>query len=107
MGQRYVVDSNLDWGQDLLHLKRYLSTHNVSNVCLAYFGAAPPEYFGIKSRAVPPTLEEARRTGCVVIMSNTQFAFDGGGERRYQWLNNLRATDYVGSSYRVYDLNSQ
>ena len=107
MGSRYVVDSNLDWGQDLIHLKQYLMNHNISNVCLAYFGAAPPEYFGIKSRAVPSSLAEARRTGCVVVMSNTQFAFDGGGERRYQWLNSLPVTDYAGSSYRVYNLAAE
>ena len=102
MGVNYVVDSNLDWGQDLIRLKTYLSRHKMTNVCLSYFGIAPPAYFGIHALPVPGGLAEARRAGCVVVMSNTQFAFDGGGERSYQWLRALTPTDYVGSSFRVY-----
>ncbi len=41
-GHYYAVDSNLDWGQDLLHLKRYLNEHRLNNVRLLYFG--PKEY---------------------------------------------------------------
>jgi hypothetical protein len=104
MGGRYVVDSNLDWGQDLIHLKTYLAGRHVSKVCLSYFGAAPPAYFGIVAADVPASLQEARRSACVVVMSNTQFAFDGGGARRYQWLNSLAPTDFAGSSFRIYDL---
>jgi|GEM_PF-3413335 hypothetical protein len=41
-GHRYAVDSNLDWGQDLLHLKRYLEKHELDDARLLYFG--PKEY---------------------------------------------------------------
>jgi hypothetical protein len=39
--ERILADSDLDWGQDLLHLRRYLEEHNLSNVEIAYFGTAP------------------------------------------------------------------
>lgn len=104
-GWKYVVDSNMDLGQDLKKLPPYFAEHHLSNVCLAYFGAARPEYFGIQARPVPDNLEEARQSGCVVVMSMTQLLFDRGQKRRYVWLDGFSPTDYVGSSYRVYVLN--
>jgi hypothetical protein len=43
-GWKYLVDSNLDWGQDLKRLKSYLVDRGYSNVCLNYFGTALPSY---------------------------------------------------------------
>jgi hypothetical protein len=39
--ERILADSDLDWGQDLLHLRKYLEDHNLTNVEIVYFGAAP------------------------------------------------------------------
>jgi hypothetical protein len=102
-GFHYLVDSNLDWGQDLKRLKSYLVERNISNVCLHYFGTALPSYYGIESHPVPATLEEARRSGCLVVMSITSLyerqAFDG----RYDWMLKAQPIDTVGDSFRVYD----
>src|ERR1035438_7933183 len=102
-GFHYLVDSNLDWGQDLKRLKSYLVERGISNVCLRYFGTAPPSYYGIESQPVPASLEEARRSGCVVVMSITSLyerqAFDG----RYDWMLKTQPIDTVGDSFRVYD----
>ena len=38
--ERIEVDSDLDWGQDLAGLSRWLHAHNVQNVALSYFGTA-------------------------------------------------------------------
>jgi Dolichyl-phosphate-mannose-protein mannosyltransferase len=105
MGWKYVVDSNMDLGQDLKKLPPYLATHGISNVCLAYFGAARLDYYGIQARPVPSSVEEARQSGCVVVMSMTQLMFDRDQKGRYRWLERFAPTDYVGSSYRVYDLH--
>jgi hypothetical protein len=46
---RYLVDSNLDWGQDLERLGRYVQEHgNREPISLAYFGAAEPRYYGMR-----------------------------------------------------------
>ncbi|MBI1387780.1 MAG: hypothetical protein GC154_04975 [bacterium] len=37
-GRFYAVDSNLDWGQDLLILKRYIREHDLGKPTLFYFG---------------------------------------------------------------------
>jgi hypothetical protein len=46
-GWRYLVDSNLDWGQDLGRLRAELSRLGPRRVLLAYFGTASPESYGI------------------------------------------------------------
>lgn len=44
---RYLVDSNLDWGQDLPALAHYMEQQGIETVQLSYFGAALPEWYGI------------------------------------------------------------
>ena len=46
-GPRYLLDSNIDWGQDTKRLKFYLDAHGVKGACTAYFGLAYPFYYGI------------------------------------------------------------
>ncbi len=50
-GYRYLVDSNYDWGQDLVKLRRWLEANHVTEpVNLCYFGTADPRYYGIRHR---------------------------------------------------------
>ncbi len=46
-GHNYLIDSNLDWGQDLINLKKYLDDNHIGRIQLAYFGHAIPEHYGI------------------------------------------------------------
>jgi 4-amino-4-deoxy-L-arabinose transferase-like glycosyltransferase len=48
-GHRYLVDSNLDWGQDLKALKTWMDAEGVEHINLSYFGTAKPEYYGISA----------------------------------------------------------
>ncbi len=52
-GYKYLVDSNLDWGQDLKGLKRYMDEHGINQVWLSYFGLASPDYYGISYNYLP------------------------------------------------------
>jgi Dolichyl-phosphate-mannose-protein mannosyltransferase len=53
-GYRSLVDSNLDWGQDLKDLKRWLEARGVTEpVNLCYFGTADPLYYGISHVNLP------------------------------------------------------
>ena len=51
-GYRYLVDSNLDWGQDLKILKTYLDEQDAGEIALGYFGTADPAYYGIRYRSL-------------------------------------------------------
>jgi hypothetical protein len=53
-GHAHLVDSNIDWGQDLFYLKRWLDQHPEARpLGLAYFGNVPPSLAGIESERVP------------------------------------------------------
>jgi hypothetical protein len=52
-GHKYLVDSNLDWGQDLKGLGAYLKAQDVDRVELSYFGTADPAYYGIGYTCLP------------------------------------------------------
>lgn len=51
-GQRYFVDSSLDWGQGLTRLRAWMEDERVDRVYLAYFGTADPRAYGIDYRKV-------------------------------------------------------
>ncbi len=45
---RHLVDSSLDWGQDLPGVRRYIETkHPATPIYLSYFGFANPVYYGV------------------------------------------------------------
>lgn len=44
-GYRYVVDSNYDWGQDLLRLKKFVENNNIEKIAVDYFGGGNPKYY--------------------------------------------------------------
>ncbi len=47
---RHLVDSSLDWGQDLPSLACYSAANCSRERCyLSYFGSASPEYYGIRA----------------------------------------------------------
>ncbi len=55
---RRLVDSSLDWGQDLKGLREWLDAHpdettDPSRVYLSYFGMADPLYYGIDVQPLP------------------------------------------------------
>jgi hypothetical protein len=56
-GCNHLLDSNIDWGQDLRELQAYLRDQNVDNVGLAYFGMVPPARVGINYH-LPPSFDQ-------------------------------------------------
>jgi hypothetical protein len=48
-----LVDSNLDWGQDLARLKRYMEREGIPEVRLAYFGPASPRHLALRHEMLP------------------------------------------------------
>jgi len=52
-GYKVLVDSSLDWGQDLPGLRAWMDGHRVEQVYLSWFGIAPPEHYGVRCRYLP------------------------------------------------------
>jgi hypothetical protein len=56
-GYKYLVDSNLDWGQDAPALRQWLDANNLNStnapVYVSYFGTADLSYHGINVKRLP------------------------------------------------------
>jgi 4-amino-4-deoxy-L-arabinose transferase-like glycosyltransferase len=52
--RRTLLDSNLDWGQDLGRLRAWMDGRGVRRICLGYFGHVDPGLYGIEY-AIAPT----------------------------------------------------
>jgi hypothetical protein len=52
-GHRWLADSNLDWGQDLPRLARWMREQGIGHVQLGYFGADDPHRYGIDTDDLP------------------------------------------------------
>jgi hypothetical protein len=105
-GPDYLLDSNLDWGQDLEKLKAYLDKLHNPPLCMAYFGQAIPEYYGIASARLPVSADLAGRNGmdCVAAVSATLLYGLYTPPGAYQWLRAMHPDDRIGYSIYIYDL---
>jgi hypothetical protein len=57
-GYHHLVDSSLDWGQDLPNLARWLKQERLDReggpqVYLSYFGPTNPDHYGIRAKLLP------------------------------------------------------
>jgi hypothetical protein len=110
-GYKYLVDSNLDWGQDLRGLKGYMERRGIEEVKLAYFGTADPEYYGISYEPISDqdlaALREGRFARGVFAISATflQGLYLPGDRDRYQWFRERTPTVQIGYSILVYEVD--
>jgi hypothetical protein len=61
-GRQHLLDSNLDWGQDLNLVKPFMDEHDLNTIGLAYFGTVPPELVGIDYTLPPGRTPETAAT---------------------------------------------
>lgn len=57
-GHKVLVDSNVDWGQDLPALERYVAEHDLESVYLSWFGESRPAQYDIPHRFIPSKPDE-------------------------------------------------
>jgi hypothetical protein len=100
-GPRYLVDSNIDWGQDLPRLKAYLDQHGEKSVCLAYFGSALPDHYGIEFAGPPEPGRDCLGAVSVTALMGVYLRDDP-----YAWLRKHTPAAKIGYSIYVYDLRT-
>jgi hypothetical protein len=104
--ERFVVDSDLDWGQDFLRLSRELRNRGVDNVALSIFSNMPAEILDLPS--VRPLLPYQRTTGWIAIslmnMKN-DFSQEDTSSNGYTWLEAYKPVTLVGKSIRLYHIS--
>lgn len=105
-GPNYALDSNIDWGQDAKRLGRYVRERGIPHVCIAYFGMAKLEYYGIEAWSIPGAWEpdKTESLDCFVAISVTNL-YDVYFDRpTFSWLRRHRPTGKIGYSIYLYDL---
>jgi hypothetical protein len=106
-GYRYLVDSNLDWGQDLENLKRYLDAHGITDIRLGYFGSAHPEYYGLEAQPIPETRPTDLADGSPHVYAISVTYLQNGylnDRLAYSWLREFEPIAQVGHSIFLYRL---
>jgi hypothetical protein len=113
-GHEYLVDSNLDWGQDLKGLKRWMDKNNVQHINLSYFGTADPAYYGIDCTHLPGApffaehaVTEPRLPGYVAVsVTNLRGVyFDETRRALYEPLLGMEPVARIGYSIHVYRID--
>jgi 4-amino-4-deoxy-L-arabinose transferase-like glycosyltransferase len=103
-GARYLLDSNIDWGQDLYRLEAYLDAHGADHVCLAYFGQADKSMFGFREEPILSDPAERSKMDCFAVASLTELYGVYDPTDRLAWLRGRKPDDRIGYSMNVYDL---
>jgi hypothetical protein len=96
---RWLVDANLDWGQDLPALAKELQRRQITEVRLAYFGMAEPSHYGIK--ALPA---DVVAPGWYAISRSYLSGWWPPGDP-YRWLRGLQPVTLAGGSIALYQIS--
>jgi hypothetical protein len=117
-GWRVLVDSNLDWGQDLKGLKRWadLNVPEGERLKLAYLGEAYPTYYGLDFDPLPSWPDRWQHPlyhdhypydpapGLYAISANLLQGRNLADPETYAWFRDRTPIDKVGYSIFVYEV---
>src|SRR5688572_14618979 len=108
--RRILLDSNLDWGQDLGRVKTYLDARGLDRICLGYFGHVDPGLYGIEYD-FPPVRPAP---GLCAVSANFLAGYPYGityagprilgvGPGAWSWLDGRRPVARIGRSIFVFE----
>lgn len=116
-GHNILIDSNVDWGQDLLRLQDWMQENGVEMVKLAWFGTARPEYYGIPYEPLPgspynlhlwwdvPFDPVHPPNGVYVVSASMLWELPLQDDKHvFAWFRARDETTRVGSSLFIYDV---
>ncbi len=104
----FLVDSNLDWGQDCKRLARFVEERNIKKIKIDYFGGAVPSYYIPAYKIVKWHSDQGPATGWFAI-SATYFQFSKmygikEGKWDYNWLEPFKTEKIIGGSILVFNI---
>ena len=114
-GERYLIDSNLDWGQDTARLADWIKRNSHGRpYAIRVFGATEPL---IRNLGLDPkSLTQTPERGLFAISANVLHRLEGAKQNAdgsiqlgedYSWLQSHPTVARVGASIEVYDLDRQ
>lgn len=117
-GHKVLVDSNIDWGQDLLRLQDWMAAQGLEKVKLGWFGTADPDYYGLSYEPLPggprqpfwgqwtepPFDVSAPPPGIYAISASSLWEYPLPEKRVYAWFREREPDDRVGYSILIYEV---
>ncbi len=107
-GYRFLVDSNLDWGQNLWDLKAWLDTRDHDTVAYAHYSPARPDSYGIQATYLPPDPRAGEHTpwnprpGLYAIGATVLQGPYAPDINTYAWFRNREPLARLGHALFVY-----
>jgi hypothetical protein len=96
-----LSDSNLDWGQGLLALRKYQAEHPDEVIHLAYFGNIDPRRYGIRAISLE---ENDRATGTIVISATHLTGQILDNPESYHWVLRYPRKTILNHSLHVFEV---
>ncbi len=101
-----MVDSSLDWGQDLKRLAKYVEKNNIKEIKVDYFGGGVPSYY------IPQSLEwhskYGKTTGWLAVSATfyqmSRYYGPLDNQESYSYLDNLKPKAIIGDSILVFKI---
>ncbi len=101
-GPRHLLDSNIDWGQDLFYLEKWCKVHpEVTEIKCAVWGSYPLDQTSIPDTGMPPANKP--QPGWYALSVN--YLYDREKQYRYFW--EFEPVDIIGYSIYVYHLTEE
>lgn len=104
---RYMIDSSLDWGQDLLRLKKYVEENNINNIKIDYFGGSRPSYYLPSASSIQA--KDGPTDGVLAISATFYQSSKIHGPKEktwsYSWLDGYEPKTIIGGSILVFDIS--
>ena len=102
-GYRYIVDSNLDWGQDLRRLKKFVEKNNIDKIKVDYFGGGDVKYY-LGDRAELWHADNGPTTGWLAVSATFLQTSRAYSWASYEWLDEHEPVEKIGYSIYVYNI---
>ncbi len=102
-GPKYLLDSNLDWGQSAGELGRYMRLQHIPRVKLSFFGNVDLPHYGVYSDPLLPRTDPATLDTVAAISATPLYGLYVGPDA-YAAFRSLRPTAVIGNSIYLYDL---
>ncbi len=112
-GYKLLVDSNLDWGQDVKRLKTWLDAHQIGEVRLSASSGSLPERYGIRALPLPGTYQStdeygfrrfAPEPGVYVISASNWQGLRFHNPDTFDWFRHQKPVARIGHSLFVYEV---
>lgn len=112
-GYKSLVDSNLDWGQNIWDLKAWMEENDHDHVYYAHYSPARPESYGINADFLPPDPRAVEfspwqpEPGLYAIGATVLQGPYAPNINTYAWFRTHRPTAHLGNALFIYEAPQQ